>query len=232
MAGRGSSVEAFPLFGFDLDDYDELFREKLELLMQIRDEEVVTWSGRFRPTLFEQPIYPRPAQSPLPIWAGVGGTPASFVRAGRLGLPLMLAVIGAHTSRFAPLVEMYRQAGNEAGHPPEALHVGLHSLGYVADITEQAVAEYYPGHEDAFTRLGRERGFPPPTRPAFDAQNGPSGAFLVGGPEEVAAKIIRHSEALGGLSRVTFQMDVGGLSHEQLLHSYELIARRVAPLLH
>ena len=230
VAGRGSSVEAFPLFGFDLQDYDALFSEKLELLLQIRDNHRVSWSGRFRAPLEDQPVYPRPLQERLPIWVGVGGTPASFRRAGVVGAPLMVAVIGGETQRFAPLVDLYRSAWGASGHPPGASKVGLHSLGYVAETTQEAVADYYPGYKEAFTRLGRERGFPPVTRHRFDAQNGPTGAFLVGSPEEVAAKIIRHSAALGGISRVTFQMDVGGLTHEQLMRSYELIATRVAPI--
>lgn len=230
VVGRGSSIESFPLFGLDLQDYDALFSEKLDLLLTLRENEVVNWKGKFRPALVYQPIYPRPLQTPLPVWLGVGGTPASFARAGRLGLPLMVAVIGGETHRFAPLVERYRRAGREAGHAPEDLKVGLHSLGYVGDTTDGAVADYYPGYAKTFTKLGKERGFPPVTRSGFDAQAGPSGAFLVGSPEDVAKKILRHSKALGGISRVTFQMDSAGLSHEQLLRSFELIAKRVAPI--
>jgi probable LLM family oxidoreductase len=229
VAGRGSFIESFPLFGLDLDDYDELFAEKLELLLQIRDQEFVTWRGKFRPALHNQPVYPRPLQQKLPIWLGVGGTPASFVRAGELGLPLMVAVIGGETYRFRPLVDLYRQAGARAGHPKEQLQVGLHSLGYVANTSEQAIRDYYPGYAEMFTRIGKERGFPPVSRERFDAQNGPTGALLVGNPEEVAAKILRHSEALGGISRFTFQMDAG-LSHEQLLSAIELIGKKVSPL--
>lgn len=231
VVGRGSSIESFPLFGFDLQDYDALFAEKLELLLTLREKEVVNWSGEFRPALVDQPIFPRPLQPQLPIWLGVGGTPASFARAGKLGLPLMVAVIGGETHRFRPLIDMYREAGEEAGHPPEDLRVGLHSLGYVSDTTESAVAEYFPGYARTFTRLGKERGFPPVTRDSFDAQSGPSGALLVGGPEDVAQKILRHSEALGGISRLTFQMDSAELSHQQLLHSFELIAKRVMPII-
>ena len=230
VVGRGSSIESFPLFGLDLQDYDALFSEKLGLLLTLRENEVVNWKGQFRPALVDQPIYPRPLQTPLPVWLGVGGTPASFVRAGKLGLPLMVAVIGGETHRFAPLVELYRRAGKEAGHSPEDLKVGLHSLGYVGDTTDGAVADYYPGYAKTFTKLGKERGFPPVTRSGFDAQAGPSGAFLVGSPEDVAKKILRHSKSLGGISRVTFQMDSAGLSHEQLLHSFKLIAERVAPI--
>ena len=231
VVGRGSSIESFPLFGMDLEDYDALFAEKLELLLEIREHDVVTWSGEFRPALTDQPIYPRPLQQPIPIWLGVGGTPASFVRAGTLGLPLMVAVIGGETGRFRPLIDLYRRAGERAGHSPGDLRVGLHSLGYVGTSTEQAVTEYFPGYARTFTRLGKERGFPPVTRAGYEAQTGPLGALLVGGPEDVARKIMRHSEALGGISRVTFQMDGAELSHEQLLRSYELVGTQVAPLI-
>lgn len=230
VVGRGSFIESFPLFGLNLDDYDALFAEKLDLLLTIREQEVVNWSGEFRPALKNQAIYPRPLQNPLPIWLGVGGTPASFVRAGMLGLPLMVAVIGGETHRFRPLIDLYRQAGEEAGHAPETLKVGLHSLGYVADSSEEAVADYYPGYAQTFTRIGKERGWPPVSRGRFDAQNGATGALLIGGPEEVAQKILRHSQSLGGISRFTFQMDNAGLSHEKLLHAIELIGTRVAPL--
>jgi probable LLM family oxidoreductase len=230
VVGRGSFIESFPLFGLDLNDYDELFAEKLELLLTICKNEVVNWSGQFRPALKNQAIYPRPLQDPLPIWLGVGGTPASFARAGFLGLPLMIAIIGGETHRFRPLVDLYRQAGKEAGHAPEKLKVGLHSLGYVAGTTDEAVADYYPGYAETFTRIGKERGWPPVTRERFEAQRGPTGAFLVGGPEEVAKKILRHSDSLGGISRVTFQMDNAGLSHAKLLHAIDLIGSRVAPI--
>lgn len=230
VVGRGSFTESFPLFGYDLHDYNELFSEKLGLLLNIRDNESVTWSGKFRPSLDNQPIYPRPLQSPLPIWLGVGGTPESFVRAGTLGLPLMVAVIGGETHRFRPLIDLYREAGEKAGHSPEKLKVGLHSLGYVAETKKQAVEEFFPGYAKTFTRIGRERGWPPITRQHFDAQNGPRGALLVGSPEEVAEKLIRHSEALGGISRFTFQMDNAELSHEQLLKASELVGKHIIPL--
>ncbi|AMR25670.1 luciferase [Hymenobacter psoromatis] len=231
VVGRGSFTEAFPLFGLNLRDYDALFEEKLDLLLRLRDEEHVHWTGKHRPALTGQGVYPRPMQARLPIWLGVGGTPESFVRAGTLGLPLMVAVIGGETHRFRPLVDLYREAGRRAGFAPEQLPVGLHSLGYVADSTEQAVAEFYPGYAQTFTAIGKERGWPPVTRAQFDAVAGPHGALLVGGPEEVAAKINRHSQALGGISRVTFQMDNANLSHEKLLHAIELLGSRVRPLL-
>ena len=231
VVGRGSFIEAFPLFGLNLQDYDALFIEKLDLLLNIRKNEFVTWSGKFRPALHNQPIYPRPLQNPLPVWLGVGGTPQSFVRAGTLGLPLMVAIIGGETHRFRPLVDLYREAGKKAGHSPEQLKVGLHSIGYVASTTQQAINDFYPGYAETFTRIGKERGWPPVTRAHFDAQNGQRGALLVGGPEEVAEKILRHSEALGGISRVTFQMDNAALSHEKLMQAIELVSARVVPLL-
>jgi probable LLM family oxidoreductase len=230
VVGRGSFIESFPLFGLKLEDYDALFAEKLELLLKIRENEIVNWSGKFRPALKNQSIYPRPLQNPIPIWLGVGGTPESFIRAGLLGLPLMVAIIGGDTHRFRPLVDLYREAWKEAGHPLENMKVGLHSLGYVAGTTEQAVKDYYPGYAETFTRIGKERGWPPVTPERFEAQRGPLGAYLVGGPEEVAEKILRHSQALGGISRVSFQMDNAGLSHKQLLQAIELIGNKVAPL--
>jgi len=232
VVGRGSFTEAFPLFGLNLRDYDALFTEKLDLLLRLRDEEHLHWQGKHRPALTGQGVYPRPMQARLPIWLGVGGTPESFVRAGTLGLPLMVAVIGGETHRFRPLVDLYREAGRRAGHAPEQLQVGLHSLGYVADSTAQAVEEFYPGYAQTFTAIGKERGWPAVTRAQFDAVAGPRGALLVGGPEEVAEKINRHSQALGGISRVTFQMDNANLSHEKLLHAIELLGTRVRPLLH
>ena len=231
VVGRGSSIEAFPLFGFDLNDYDELFAEKLDLLLDVRANEQVNWSGKFRPALTGQGIYPRPLQQPLPIWLGVGGTPESFVRAGALGLPLMVAIIGGDTHRFRPLIDLYREAGRRAGHAPEQLKVGLHSLGYVAPTTDEAIEAFYPGYARTFSARARERGGSPVTRALFDAQTGPLGALLVGSPEDMAAKIKRHSNALGGISRVTFQMDVATLPHQKIMQSIELIGERLAPLL-
>ncbi len=232
VVGRGSFTDSFPLFGLKLNDYDELFSEKLDLLLSLRKHEVVNWSGKFRPALKEQAIFPRPLQKTLPVWLGVGGTPASFKRAGKLGLPLMLAVIGGNTHRFRPLVDMYRQAGLEAGHSPEDLKVGLHSLGYVAPESKEALDAYYPGYAETFTRIGKERGWPPVTRSHFDSQAGPLGALVLGSPIEVADKILRHSEALGGISRFTFQMDNAGLTHAQLMQSIDLIGTQVMPLIH
>jgi probable LLM family oxidoreductase len=231
VVGRGSSIEAFPLFGFDLKDYDQLFMEKLDLLLKIRKDEFINWSGKFRPSLNNQAVYPRPLQEKIPIWLGVGGTPESFVRAGTLGLPLMVAIIGGETHRFRPLIDLYREAGKRAGFSPDELKVGLHSPGYVSNTTQDAIDEYYPGYAKIMTKIGKERGWPPVTRSGFDVQTGPKGVLLVGSPEQVAEKILRHSEALGGISRVTFQMDNADLSNEKLLQSIELLGSSVASLI-
>jgi probable LLM family oxidoreductase len=230
VVGRGSAIEAYPLFGFDLKDYDALFKEKLDLLLKIRDQEYITWSGRFRPAMDNQPVYPRALQEKLPVWLGVGGTPESFVRAGLLGLPLMVAVIGGETERFRPLIDLYREAGNKAGFSPDELKVGLHSPGYVAETNEQAIADYYPGYAELWTKLGKERGWPPVTRSNFNSLVASKGVLVVGGPEQVAEKLVMHSLSLGGIDRFTFQMDNAGLSHQQLLHSIELIGTKVIPL--
>ena len=230
VVGRGSFVESFPLFGFQLDDYESLFTEKLGLLLKIRDNEHVHWSGKHRAPLTGQGVYPRPLQNPLPVWLGVGGTPESFVRAGVLGLPLMVAIIGGETHRFRPLVDLYREAGKRAGHPPGQLKVGVHALGYVAETTQQAADDFFPGYARTFTEAGKERGWPPVTRAHFDSLLSPKGALLVGNPEEVAEKIARQSEALGGISRITFQMSVASLSHAKLMRAIELLGSRVAPV--
>ncbi len=231
VVGRGSSIEAYPLFGFDLRDYDALFQEKLDLLLKIRDNEFVTWSGKFRPAIPNLPVYPRAIQTRLPVWLGVGGTPESFIRAGRLGLPLMVAIIGGYTERFRPLIDLYREAGLKAGFTADQLKVGLHSPGYVSNTDEQAVAEYYPGYAELWTKLGRERGWPAVTRSQFDSLVGPKGVLVVGGPERVAEKLLHHSKVLGGVDRFTFQMDNAGLTHAQLKSSIELIGKQVIPLL-
>jgi probable LLM family oxidoreductase len=231
VVGRGSSIEAFPLFGFRLEDYDALFAEKLDLLLKIRENERVHWSGKFRPALTGQGVYPRPVQNPLPIWLGVGGTPQSFVRAGALGLPLMVAIIGGETRRFRPLIDLYRETGLRHGHALDRLTVGVHSLGYVAETTQQAADEFFPGYARAVTDVGKERGWPPVTRASFDAQRGLHGALLIGSPEEVAEKIARHSEALGGISRLTFQMNAASLPHAKLMRAIEMVGTRVAPAL-
>jgi probable LLM family oxidoreductase len=231
IVGRGSFIESFPLFGLALEDYDALFAEKLELLLRIREEEHVEWSGKFRPALTGQGIYPRPVQERLPIWLGVGGTPASFARAGTLGLPLVVAIIGGEPHRFRPLVDLYREAGKRAGHAAEKLIVGIHALGYIAETDKQAADDFFPGYAAAFTQIGKERGWPPVTRGQFEALRGPTGALMVGEADEVAEKVLRMSEALGGISRISFQMSVASLEHEKLMRSIELVGAKVAPLL-
>ncbi len=232
VAGRGSSIEAYPLFGYNLNDYDALFEEKLDLLLKVRDNEFITWKGKFRAPINNLPVYPRPKQEKIPVWRGVGGSPESFVRAGKLGLPLMVAIIGGDTHRFRPLVDLYRKAGEEAGFKPEELVVGVHSLGYVAETTEQAIEEYAPGHIKMMNKIGRERGWPPMNIDQFMGQLSPFNSLLLGNPQEVAEKLVRHSEALGGVSRFTFQMDVANLSSEndKLLNSIQLIGDKVKPL--
>jgi probable LLM family oxidoreductase len=231
VVGRGSSIDAFPLFGLRLEDYDSLFAEKLDLLLKVRDHEHVHWSGKYRATLTGQGVYPRPVQNPLPIWLGVGGTPESFVRAGTLGLPLMVAIIGGETRRFRPLIDLYWEAGERAGHPRDQLKVGVHSLGYVAATTQEAADDFFPGYARAIDSVARERGWPPTSRGSFDAQRGQYGALLIGDPDEVVEKIIRHSEALGGISRITFQMNASSLPHAKLMRAIELLGAQVAPAL-
>ena len=231
VVGRGSFIDSFPLFGLRLEDYDSLFAENLDLLLKIRENEHVHWSGKHRAALTGQGVYPRPVQNPLPIWLGVGGTPGSFARAGTLGLPLMVAIIGGETHRFRPLVDLYREAGKRAGHAPDQLKVGVHSLGYVAATTQEAADDFYPGYARAFTDIGKERGWPPATRAGFDAQRGPRGALLIGSPDEVVEKILRHSEALGGISRITFQMNAASLPHAKLMRAIEMLGTQVAPAL-
>lgn len=230
VVGRGSFTEAFPLFGLDLADYNELFSEKLELLLRLRDEKSVTWSGRHRPPLEAQTVYPRPLQDPLPIWVGVGGTPESFARAGLLGLPLMIAIIGGEPRQFGPLVDLYRRAGAQAGHAPEKLKVGLHVFGYVSESTQQAGDTIYPGWHEMFAKISRERGFRQPTRAQFDATSGPDGAFFMGDPQTVADKLRRVSDQLGGVDRISIQMTNPRLAHDDLLRGIELLGTEVAPL--
>jgi probable LLM family oxidoreductase len=230
VAGRGSFVDSFPLFGFNVEDYDALFSEKLELLLKIRENTKVHWSGRFRAPLTGQAVYPRPVQNPLPIWVGAGGSPESFVRAGELGLPLMVAIIGGEFRRFRPLVDLYRNAGRRAGHSAEKLVVGLHAIGFLGDTTQQAADDFFPGYAHTFTEIGKERGWPPTTRAQFDAARGPTGALLIGDAETVAKKMVYVNEVLGGLSRITFQMGVSTLPHQKMLRSIEILGTSVAPI--
>ena len=230
VVGRGSFTESYPLFGYDLNSYDALFAEKLDLLLKLREETEVKWTGKFRAPLTGQGVYPRPLQQPLPVWLGVGGTPNSFVRAGSLGLPLMVAIIGGEPHRFRPLVEMYRQAGRRAGFRPEQLKVGVHLHGFVANTTEEAADTLYPAHAWTFNRIGRERGWPPTSRAQFDATRGPRGALVVGDPETVAEKLLYVDEALGGVSRFTLQLTAGPLPHAKVMRAIELLGPPVAPV--
>ena len=231
MAGRGSFIESYPLFGQDLHDYDELFAEKLDLLLAVRAGERVTWSGsgRHRAPIEDRGVYPRPVQDPLPVWIAVGGTPQSVVRAGTLGLPLALAIIGGAPERFVPLVELYRESGRRAGHDPAALRVGINSHGFIADSTGAAVEAAWPPYLDVMGRIGRERGWPPPTRARFEAERSPRGALLVGSPQEVVDKILFEHE-LFGMDRMLLQFSVGTMPHRELLRSIELFGTEVAPV--
>jgi probable LLM family oxidoreductase len=226
MAGRGSFIESFPLFGYDLDDYDELFGEKLELLLRLREDETVTWSGKHRPPLHESGVYPRPVQDPLPIWLAVGGTPNSIVRAASLGLPLALAIIGGAPERFVPLVDLYRQAAAEAGHP--GLPVGINSHTYVADSSQHAADEFFPAYAGMMNRIGRERGWSPMTRRQFDELRSLRGALVVGSPQEVVEKILFQHE-LFGHQRFLAQISVGHLPHANAMRAIELLGTEVVP---
>jgi probable LLM family oxidoreductase len=228
MAGRGSFIESFPLFGYDLKDYDELFSEKLELLLKIRDAERVTWSGRHRAPLRDLAVYPRPVQQPLPIWIAVGGTPESVVRAGTLGLPLALAIIGGTPERFVPLVDLYREAGARAGHDPSTLKVSIDSHAYVADDSQRAADEFFPPYAETMSRIGRERGWPPTSRAQFDAVRSRRGALAIGSPQEVIDKILRQHE-LFRHDRFLAQISVGTMPHRNVMRAIELLGTVVAP---
>lgn len=230
VVGRGSFGEAYPLFGFAAEDYDALFVEKLDLLLALRDQTHVTWRGRFRPPLTGQGVYPRPNQDKLPVWIGVGGTPASFVRAGTLGLPLMVAIIGGSFPRFRPLVELYREAGRKAGHAPESLKVGVHAVGFVADTDREAQEAFYPGWAQLFGKIGAERGWPSTGLwEQFEAMCGPYGAYLIGAPDTVAAKVLAAGAALGGISRLTFQMSSAMQEPDAMQRSITLLGTEVMP---
>ncbi|AJD42557.1 luciferase-like monooxygenase protein [Rhizobium gallicum bv. gallicum R602sp] len=230
VVGRGSFVEAYPLFGLDTRDYDDLFAEKLDLLLRLGETTNVTWEGRFRPALKGQGVFPRPHQPQLPLWIGVGGTPQSFARAGALGLPLMIAIIGGSFERFRPLVDLYREAGSRAGHSPDVLKVGVHAMGFVGETDTAAKDAFFPGWAYLTTKIGRERGWSPPTRQQFDAMAGPEGTFLIGDPKTVAAKMLQASETLGGVSRITFQMSTASLDTAAMKQSIELLGNEVAPI--
>ncbi|MGH8951664.1 MAG: LLM class flavin-dependent oxidoreductase [Acidimicrobiia bacterium] len=229
LVGRGSFIESFPLFGYSLADYDELFTEKLDLLLAIRDDERVTWSGRFRSALQDQPVYPRAQQDPLPVWVGVGGSPESIIRAGTRGLPVALAIIGGNPDRFAFFADLHRRTLLESGHDPARAPLAVHAHGYIADSTEQAVDEYYNSYAVAMTQLGRERGWGPMTRAQFAMMRGPEGSLVIGDVETVAKKIIRIRDVLG-IDRFMLHISVGTLPHDQVLHAIELLGARVAPM--
>jgi len=229
MAGRGSFIESFPLFGYDLNDYDELFEEKLELLLKIRASEKVTWRGGHRPAINNMGVYPRAQQEPLPVWIGTGGSPDSAIRAGLLGLPIAFAIIGGMPERFAPLVNLYKEAAAKAGHDPDKLQIATHSHGFVADTTEEAAEQYYPAWIEQMNQIGKERGWPPYTREAFDAARSLRGALYVGNPEYVAEKILLLHKHLG-LTRFLLHIDVSALPHRELLHAIELLGTQVAPI--
>jgi probable LLM family oxidoreductase len=230
VVGRGSFGEAFPLFGLDPRSYDDLFAEKLDLLINLRETTHPVWQGRFRPALNGQGVFPRPHQPRLPLWMGVGGTPESFARAGLLGLPLMIAIIGGTFERFRPLVDLYRQVGEQAGHDPATLKVGVHAMGFVGETDAEAADTFFPGWAHLTGIVGRERGWSPPSRAQFADMAGPEGAFLIGAPGTVADKVLRASDALGGISRVTFQMSTASLEAAAMKRSIELLGGEVAPI--
>jgi probable LLM family oxidoreductase len=229
IVGRGSFIEAYPLFGFALENYDEIFAEKLDLLLKLNEAPRIAWKGRFRPELNGEGVFPRPHQNMLPIWLGVGGTPESFVRAGTLGLPLMLAVIGGTFEHFRPLVDLYRRAWQVAGHPIGQEKVGLHAMGFVGNTDGDAREGFFPGWFQMFTQGAKERGRPPVSRAQFDTLCGPRGAFLVGSPQTVAAKMLEASQTLGGLARISFQMSPAALEVDAMRRSIELLGTAVAP---
>ena len=228
MAGRGSFIESFPLFGHALEDYDDLFSEKLDLLLALRDGERVTWSGSHRAAVSDRGVYPRPIQSPLPVWVAVGGTPQSVVRAGTLGLPLAIAIIGGLPERFVPLVELYRESGARAGHDPATLKVSINSHGYLAPDSRQAADEAFPPYAEAMSRIGRERGWPPTTRAQYDAMRAPRGALAIGSPQEVIDKIL-FQHALFQHDRYLAQLTVGTMPHRGVMRAIELLGTEVAP---
>jgi probable LLM family oxidoreductase len=228
MAGRGSFIESFPLFGYDLHDYDTLFSEKLELLLKLRDGERVTWQGKHRAALKDQPVFPRPAQSPIPVWVAVGGTPQSVVRAATLGLPMALAIIGGGPERFVPFVDLYREAWAKAGHDMAKLQVSINSHGFLSDTNEAAADAAFPPYMTQMGKIGRERGWPPPTRRQFDAEISKQGALLVGDPDRVTDKILWEHE-LFGHTRFLIQFSVGTMPHDQMLRAIELYGTKVAP---
>ncbi|HXG72094.1 MAG TPA: LLM class flavin-dependent oxidoreductase [Gemmatimonadaceae bacterium] len=229
MAGRGSFTESFPLFGYDLQDYNELFSEKLELLLKLRDGVRVTWSGRHRAPIRDLSVFPRPLQSPLPVWIAVGGTPQSVIRAATLGLPLAIAIIGGVWSNFAPLVELYRETATKAGHDLSKMPVSINGHGFIADVSRQAADDVYPAYAEAMTRIGRERGWPPASRGRFEAECTPRGALMVGSPQEVIDKMIAQHEIFAH-QRFLMQLTVGPMAHAKVMRAIELFGTVVAPV--
>ncbi len=228
MAGRGSFIESFPLFGYDLDDYDDLFAEKLDLLLKLNQSEKITWKGKHRPPIQNMGVYPRPIQSKIPVWIAVGGTPESVIRAGSLGLPMALAIIGGNPANFRPLVELYRKTANSAGH--EHLPLAVHSHGYISENSQKAADEFFPSYSYVMSNIGRERGWPPTTRAQFEAGRSPQGALLVGSPQQVIDKILYEKE-LFDLDRFLLHVSVGTMPHVQVMHSIELFGSQVAPVI-
>ncbi len=229
MAGRGSFIESFPLFGYDLQDYDALFSEKLDLLLKLRASERVTWEGMLRAPLDNLAVYPRPLQNPLPVWIAVGGTPESVMRAATLSLPMALAIIGGMPARFAPLIELYRDTARKAGHNADTLPVSINSHGFIADTTQEAVDIAYPPYVEVMGRIGKERGWPPPNERQFDAERSPKGAMLLGSPQEVIDKILYERE-LFKHDRMLIQFTVGPTPHDKVMRSIELFGTKVAPV--
>ena len=228
MVGRGSFIESYPLFGYDLKDYDALFTEKLDLLLQLNTKEKITWKGKLRPAINNLGVYPRPLQEKLPVWIAVGGTPESAVRAGTLGIPMALAIIGGMPDRFVPFVELYRRTFKNSGHAMADFQLGINSHVYIADDSQQAANEFFPTYADMMSRIGRERGWPPTTRQQFDAMRSPKGSLLVGSPQEVADKILYEQELFGN-TRFLAQMSVGALPHALMMRSIELYGSKVIP---
>jgi probable LLM family oxidoreductase len=228
MAGRGSFIESFPLFGYDLNDYDDLFSEKLELLLKLNESDHITWKGKHTQTINNRGVYPRPYQDKLPIWIAVGGTPESIVRAAEHGLPMALAIIGGMPSAFVPHIKIYRDVYKKAGHDMAQLQLSINSHTYIADDSQKAADEFYPPYAEVMTRIGKERGWPPTTRQQFDASLSPKAALLVGSPQQVIDKILYEHE-LFGHTRFLAQMSLGAMQHDKILHAIELLGTKVAP---
>jgi probable oxidoreductase, LLM family len=229
MAGRGSFIESFPMFGYDLNDYNELFTEKLDLLLKLRESEIVTWSGKHRPAMFEQGVYPRPYQQKIPIWIAVGGTPESVVRAGTLGLPMALAIIGGMPERFAPLADLYRESATEAGHDPSQIQLSINSHGFIADDSMQAADDYFPSFQQMMNKIGRERGWTGITRQQFEGSRTLRGSDFVGNPDEVIEKILFQHKIFNH-QRFLIQLGIGTIPHAKMMRAIELLGTKVAPV--